>query len=154
MTKTDFLWCAYSRRQYQILDEPLMVGSDLVQPVRLFEIWVSYLDSDLSMNTHNTRPVFCCFSVLRQIRSFSRSVSQPITHFYVLYCHLVLFCSFTCFSLCVLVYIGFMNCGLAVFLLYATLILFVFTLHKMTYFRIPFPIVCILLNPTPNSLVC
>jgi len=33
MTKTDDLWCASSRRQHQILDEPLRVGLDLVQAV-------------------------------------------------------------------------------------------------------------------------
>jgi len=36
------------------------------------------LDSDLSMNMHVTRTVSCCFAVLRQIRSNSRSVSQPV----------------------------------------------------------------------------
>jgi len=34
---------------------------------------------------------------------------------YVLYCQLLILCGFTRFLLCVLVYIGFMYCGLAVF---------------------------------------
>jgi len=68
------LWCASSRRQHQIPDEPLRVDSDLVQLVRS----VRNLDSDLSMNTHITRTVYCSFAVLRQIRNISRSVSQPV----------------------------------------------------------------------------
>jgi len=67
-----------SRRQHQIPDEPLRVGSDLVQPVRSVHNLGIHLDSHLSMNTHVTRTVSCCFAVLRQIRSISRSVSQPV----------------------------------------------------------------------------
>jgi len=78
MTKMDVLWCASSRRQLQNPDEPLRVGSDLVQPVRSVRNLAIHLDSDLSMNTHITRTVSCCFVALRQIRSISRSVSQPI----------------------------------------------------------------------------
>jgi hypothetical protein len=76
--KTDVLWCASSRRQHQIPDDPLRVGSEYVQPVRSVRNLGIYLDADLSMNTHITRTVSCCFAVLRQIRSISRSVSQPV----------------------------------------------------------------------------
>jgi len=72
------LWCASSRLQHQIPDEPLRVGPDLVQPVRSVRNLGIHLDSDLSMNTHITRTVSGCFAVLRQIRSISRSVSQPV----------------------------------------------------------------------------
>jgi len=78
MAKTDVLWCASSRRQHQIPDDPLRVGSDLVQPVRSVRNLGIHLDSDLSMNTHITRTVSSCFAVLRQIRSISRSVGQPV----------------------------------------------------------------------------
>ena len=74
----DGLWCASSRRQYQISDNPLRVGSDLVQPVRSVRNLGIHLDSDLSMNTHITRTVSCWFGVLRQICSISRSISQPV----------------------------------------------------------------------------
>jgi len=80
MTKTDVLWCSSSRRQHQTQDESLRVGSDLVQPVRSVRNLGIHLDSDLSMNTHITRTVSCCFAVLWQIglRSISRSVRQPV----------------------------------------------------------------------------
>jgi len=44
----------------------------------LFEIWVVHLDSDLSMNTHISQTVSCGYAGRRQIRSISRSVSQPV----------------------------------------------------------------------------
>ena len=47
----------------------------MCQSIRNFGI---YLDSDLSMNTHITRTVSCCFGVQRQIRSINRCVSQPV----------------------------------------------------------------------------
>jgi len=72
MAKTYVPWCSSSPRQHQIPDEPFRVGSDLVQPVRHLDI---NLESDLSMNTHITRPVACCFAVLRQIGSISQSVN-------------------------------------------------------------------------------
>ena len=78
MAKTDVLWCASPRREYQIPDDPLRVVSDLVQPVRSVQNLSIHLDSDLSMNTHITRTFSCCFAVLRQIRSISRSVNQPV----------------------------------------------------------------------------
>jgi len=49
--------------------------TSLFRSVRNLDI---HLDSDLSMNTHITRTVSCCFDVLRQIRSISRTVSQPV----------------------------------------------------------------------------
>jgi len=49
------------RRQHQIPDEPLRVGSNLVQPVRSVRNLGVHLDSDLSLNTHITRTVSCCF---------------------------------------------------------------------------------------------
>jgi len=72
------VWCASSRRQHQIPDEPFRLGLDLVQPVRSVWNLGIHLDSDLSMNTHITRTVSGCFAVLRQLRSISRYLSQPV----------------------------------------------------------------------------
>ena len=76
--KTEVLWCASARRQHQIPDDPLSVGSDLVPPARSVRDLGIYLDSDLSMRTHVTRTVSSCFAVLRQIRSIRRSVSPSV----------------------------------------------------------------------------
>ena len=76
--KTEVLWCTSARRQNQIPDDSLVVGSDFVPPVRSVRDLGIYLDSDLSMRTHVTRTVSSCFAVLRQIRSIRRSVSQSV----------------------------------------------------------------------------
>ena len=78
VAKTEVSWFASARRQHQIPDDPLMLGSDLVQPVRSVRDLGIYLDSDLSMRTHVTRAVSSCFAVLRQIRSISRSISRSV----------------------------------------------------------------------------
>ena len=76
--KTEVLWFSSVRRQHQIPDDLLMVGLDLVPPVRSVRDLGIFLDSDLSMRTHVTRTVASCFAVLRQIRSISRSVSRSV----------------------------------------------------------------------------
>lgn len=76
--KTEVLWCSSARRQHQIPDDPLIVGSDPVLPVQSVRDLGIYIDSDLSMRTHVTRTVSSCFAVLRQIRSIRRSVSQSV----------------------------------------------------------------------------
>ena len=76
--KTKVLWFSSVRRQHQIPDDLLMVGLDLVPPVRSVRDLGIFLDSDLSMRTHVTRNVASCFAVLRQIRSISRSVSRSV----------------------------------------------------------------------------
>jgi hypothetical protein len=76
--KIEVLWCASSRRQYQIPDVPLPIGSDVVTPVRHVRDLGIYIDSDLTMRTHISRTVSSCFAAMRQIRSIRRSVSIPV----------------------------------------------------------------------------
>jgi hypothetical protein len=76
--KTEVLWCSSARRQHQIPTDPLMVGSDAVQPVRSVRDLGIYIDSDLSMSTHVSRTVSTCFASLRQLRSIRRSVTMSV----------------------------------------------------------------------------
>ena len=76
--KTEALWCSSGRRQHQIPTAAVQVGPDVVSPVRSVRDLGLYLDSDVSMKTHISRSVSSCFAVLRQIRSISRSVTQPV----------------------------------------------------------------------------
>jgi hypothetical protein len=76
--KTEVLWCASTRQQHLIPNDPLMVGLDPVLPVQSVRDLGIYLDSDLSMRTHVTRTVSGCFAVLRQIRSIRRCVSRSV----------------------------------------------------------------------------
>ena len=76
--KTEVMWCASARRQGQLPVEPLQLGQDAVTPVRAVRDLGIYLDSDVSMKTHVTKTVACCFATLRQIRSIRRSVTRPV----------------------------------------------------------------------------
>jgi len=75
--KTEVIWFASSRRQHQIPQTPLTVGSDTVVPVCVVRDLGIHLDSDLLMRTHVVKTASSCFAVLRQIRSIRRSVSRP-----------------------------------------------------------------------------
>ena len=77
-TKTEVLWCAPSRRQHLIPQAPVRIVGDAVVPSSSVRDLGIFLDSDVSMNTHVARTVAGCFSVLRQIRSISRSVTRPV----------------------------------------------------------------------------
>jgi len=76
--KTEVIWCSSTRRQHQIPQCPLVVGSDAVVPVRVVRDLGIYLDSDLMMRTHVAKTVSSCLVVLRQLRSIRRSVSDPV----------------------------------------------------------------------------
>jgi hypothetical protein len=76
--KTELLWCSSSRRQHQIPDTQLVVGSETISPVQTVRDLGIFIDSDLSMRTHVTRTVSSCFAMLRQIRSIRRSVSRHV----------------------------------------------------------------------------
>jgi len=62
--KTEVLWCATARRQYQLPTSPLLIDGCSVSPVKS----VRDLDSDLTMQTHVKRTVSRCFASLRQLR--------------------------------------------------------------------------------------
>lgn len=76
--KTEVLWCASSRRQHQIPVTLLHVGSDAVYPASSIRDLGIYLDCDVSMKTHVSKTVSCCFAILRQIRSIRRSVTRSV----------------------------------------------------------------------------
>jgi len=75
--KSEVIWCSSTRRQHQIPQSPLVVGSDAVVPVRAVRDLGIYLDSNLTMRTHIAQTVSGCFAMLRQLRSIPRSVSVP-----------------------------------------------------------------------------
>jgi Reverse transcriptase (RNA-dependent DNA polymerase) len=77
-TKTEILWSASSRRQHQLPQTTLRVGSDQVTPSVVVRDLGILLDADVSMKSHVKRTVSTCFFVLRQLRSIRRSVSRPV----------------------------------------------------------------------------
>jgi hypothetical protein len=76
--KTELLWCASGRRQHQIPQTSLRVGTDEVAPAASVRDLGIYLDSDVSMKAHVARSVSSCFGVLRQLRSIRRSVTRSV----------------------------------------------------------------------------
>jgi len=76
--KTEVLWCASSRRQHQLPQVALRVGTDYVTPTTSVRDLGIYVDSDVSMRTHVSRTVSSCFATLRQFRSIRRSTSQVV----------------------------------------------------------------------------
>ena len=77
-TKTEVLWCASSRRQHQLSQVALRVGTDYVTPTTSVRDLGIYVDSDVSMRTHVSRTVSSCFATLRQLRSIRWSTSQSV----------------------------------------------------------------------------
>ena len=86
--KTEFMWCATSRRQHQLPSSALMFGSTAVKPVSSVRDLGIFIDSDLVMRTHVCRTVSSCFAALRQLRSIRRLV--PVSVFTSLVVALVL----------------------------------------------------------------
>jgi len=66
--KTEVIWCSSTRRQHQIPQSPLVVGSDAVVPVRVVRDLRIYLDSDLMMRTH----VADCFELFCGVETASQ----------------------------------------------------------------------------------
>src|SRR5208282_6499773 len=88
--KTELLWCSSARRQHQIPNASIVVGTDTVAPVRSVQDLGIYLDSDVSMRTHVGKTVSSCFAVLRRIRSIRRTVTRPVIFLQSLVVSLVL----------------------------------------------------------------
>ena len=68
--KTDVIWCASNRRQHQLPQVALRVGTDHVTPTTSVRDLGIYVDCDVSMRTHVSRIVSSCFAVLRQLSAF------------------------------------------------------------------------------------
>ena len=66
------------RRQHQLPQVALRVGTDRVTPTTSVCDLGIYVDCDVSMRTHVSRTVSSCFAVLRQLRSIRRSVSPAV----------------------------------------------------------------------------
>ena len=76
--KTEVLWCSSVRRQHQIPNTPVMVGTTAVTPVCTVRNLGIYIDSGLTMRAHVAKTVSNSFAVLRHIRSIRRSVTKPV----------------------------------------------------------------------------
>jgi len=76
--KTKVIWCASNRRQHQLPQVDLRVGTDHVTPTTSVHDLGIYVDCDVLMRTHVSRTVSSCFAVLRQLRSIRRSVSPAV----------------------------------------------------------------------------
>ena len=76
--KTKVIWCASNRRQDQLPQVALRVGTDHVTPTTSVRDLGIYVDCNVSMRTHVSRTVSSCFAVLRQLHSIRRSVSPAV----------------------------------------------------------------------------
>jgi len=81
--KTEVLWCATSRRQHQIPQDPVRVGEDLITPAASVRDLGIYLDSNTSMRSHVSKTVSNCFAALRRIRSIRCCVPRQAVLFLV-----------------------------------------------------------------------
>jgi len=86
------LWCATSRRQYQLLSTAIHIVGIPVTPAQYVRDLGVYLDADLLIWTHNyKRTVSRCFVALRQLRQVRRLVRAPTTTLQTLVVNLVQF---------------------------------------------------------------
>jgi len=80
------LWCATSRRQYQLLSTAIHIVGIPVTPAQYVRDLGVYLDADLLIWT-----VSRCFVALRQLRQVRRLVRAPTTTLQTLVVNLVQF---------------------------------------------------------------
>src|SRR6218665_133450 len=78
-SRSEFIWCSYSRRLKYLDCNPFVIGADAVQPKNEVRDFGLILDRDLSMTTHITGLLRTSFAILRQLRSVSRSLTQVAT---------------------------------------------------------------------------
>ena len=73
--KAEVLWCATSRRQYQLSTLLcLLIDGPAVDPLTSVRDLRIYIDVDLVMRTHAQQTVSRCFTALRQLRQIRRLV--------------------------------------------------------------------------------
>jgi hypothetical protein len=65
--KTEIIWFLSTRRQHQIPNGLVRIGSTLVQPVVSVRDLGVHLDADVTTTTHITAAVRSCVAVLRKI---------------------------------------------------------------------------------------
>ena len=73
--KTEVLWCATGRRQYQLPTVAMSIDGVSATPVSSVRDLGVFIDADLVMRTQVQRTVSRCFAALRQLRQIRRSVS-------------------------------------------------------------------------------
>ena len=80
-SKTEFLWCATSRRSHCISAESFTLADGNVKPVNRVCNLGAFFDSDMNMRSHVNRLVSSCYYQMRRIRSIRRSLptSMAIT---------------------------------------------------------------------------
>ena len=76
--KTEVIWFATNRRQFQLPTSGLRVGDDVITPSKSVRDLGVFLDSELTMRTHVSRTVSRCFFAMRQLRSVRRSVPSDV----------------------------------------------------------------------------
>jgi len=68
-TNTEVIWCALNRRQHQLPQVALRVGTHHVTPTTSVCDLGIYVDCDVSVRTHMSRSVSSCLAVLHQLRN-------------------------------------------------------------------------------------
>ena len=76
--KTEVMWFATARRQFQLPTCGLRVVNDIIIPSTSACSLGVFVDSDLTMRTHVSRTVSRCFATLRQLRSVRRSLPSDV----------------------------------------------------------------------------
>ena len=72
--KSEFMWCATSRRLHHIDDFVFDLPDGAVKTSTSVRNLGAYLDQALTLHEHVARPVSACFNQLRRIRSIRRSI--------------------------------------------------------------------------------
>jgi len=78
--KTEILWCSTTRRQNQLPSAAVRVGENYVLPSTTVRDVGVLIDSNVAMRSHVSSTVSGCFTVLRQLRSIRRSVTDSVFH--------------------------------------------------------------------------
>jgi len=73
--KTEFVWCAPSRRRHHIPTSDVLVCNDPIHPLQSVRDLGVYVDEAMTIRTHISHVLSSCFSALRLIKSFKRSLS-------------------------------------------------------------------------------
>ena len=67
-TEVMWCWCSSQRRQHQIPNRPVHIGSTAILPVSSVRDLGVHVDTDLTVRSHVIATVQSCFAALRQIR--------------------------------------------------------------------------------------
>jgi len=81
-SKTEVLWCSFSRRQHQIPTSPVRIGSTCVLPVTYVRDLGFYIDCDVSLQTRHCHRqiVLRCFTADTQCSAVSLTARFAVAH--------------------------------------------------------------------------